>query len=112
MIGILVIVILVVSVLNNLVSGDILRRIKVDTEEVNTAVNHKETGMPTLVQRVIDQDVHGLALATDLATFRLWAVNSIQAIADALGVELPPQPPIVNVVELPVVPGNVLNIGS
>jgi hypothetical protein len=63
-----------------------------DTIEVNAAVNHKETGMPSLVQRVIDQDHRGLQLANDLATDRAYVNQALPLIAGKLGVELPPAP--------------------
>jgi hypothetical protein len=66
-----------------------------DSVEINTAVNHKDRGMPTLVQRVLDQDTRGLQLATDLAASTDWERGALQAIALPLNAELPPTPPTV-----------------
>lgn len=64
-----------------------------DTIQVNAAVNHKETGMPSLVQRVIDQDHRGIQLANDLATDRAYVNDALPLIAERLGVTLPAPPP-------------------
>ena len=63
-----------------------------DTIAVNGAVNHKDAGMPTLVQRVAEQDVRGQQLAADLAVATEWQQGALQAIA-AGETTLPPVPP-------------------
>lgn len=103
LIAVLAIVTLALFAVSNVLQGRAIRRLASVTDVVNLAVNHKEFGMPTLVQRVIDQDRHGVALADDLLAFREWTIDSIQAIADAQGVKLAQHPsPVVTLpVQLP-----------
>jgi hypothetical protein len=63
---------------------------KVRLKSIDEAVNHKETGMPTLVQRVIDQDDRGVQMAQELANFREWVQDTFIAFGKAQGVELRP----------------------
>lgn len=66
-----------------------LRKLKIVTDQVNMAVNHKENGMPTLVKRVSDQDRRSIATASELVAFRGWVTTAIKAIADFHGITLP-----------------------
>lgn len=74
-----------------------------DTVAVNTAVNHGEQGLPTLVQRVADQDQRGEVLGTDLADFREYTAAAFQAIAAHFSIDIPQQPAVVvpPVIQLP-----------
>lgn len=69
-----------------------IAKISKDTTQVNHAVNNAHTGMPTLVQRVIDQDARGVTLAEELARTNAWRDASLMRVAHYLGVTLPPPP--------------------
>lgn len=71
-----------------------------DVRKIDLAVNNQETGFPTLVQRVIDQDEAGAHTAAalartaeELAAFRAWQTKASQLMAHQMGVVLPPPPP-------------------
>lgn len=67
-------------------------KVAADVSQINEAVNHKETGMPTLVQRVTDQDTRGVQLAADLAGQSDYTNGALAAIAGRLAVDLPTPP--------------------
>lgn len=68
--------------------------VRKDTREINDAVNHKDNGMPTLVQRVVDQDERGRSLARELAADREWQQDAMRIMAREMGLTLPPPPPL------------------
>lgn len=71
-----------------------------DTVSVNAAVNHKESGMPTLVQRVVEQDVHTKHVAAELERSTDWTQKVLSRIADHLAVDVPLVPPPASIPEM------------
>lgn len=76
-----------------------MARMDKKVNNVNTAVNHADYGMPTLIQRIADQDSRSLVLAANLHESEEWRNSAISMIARKMGVRLPPQPGAVPVVE-------------
>lgn len=61
-------------------------------EQINRAVNHQPAGSPTLVDRVGAVEKLAADLASDTAVHRDWERQVFIAIADEIGVKLPPLP--------------------
>lgn len=87
----------VAVVLSAVIQGVLGRPTRRKIDKIDKAVNDQETGMPTLVSRVVDQDRLALRVATDLIAYRDWMVESVTALASERDIALPPIPPTVPV---------------
>jgi hypothetical protein len=61
-------------------------------DQINKAVNHQPEGSPTLVERVGTVEQLAAELAEETAAHRTWEHKAFTAIAEQIGVTLPPLP--------------------
>lgn len=63
-----------------------------DVAQINRAVNHQPDGSPTLVERVGRIEARTEVIESDTKAHRDWEHSAFSAIADQIGVALPPHP--------------------